>query len=736
MKRILNEYTIVADNVNADIIAHVFYLSPNKCRVVTRQFDQQKVENVVLTIGNESFDIKVSTTVDITLQNTILGEEPSSDIPQRIPKIIFQTSTTFPQQIPECIKNLIDFNPEYEYRFFDDTKRRAFLKSTFSQQVVDAYDLLISGAFKADLFRYAYLFIHGGCYFDDKIIARVPLSKIIEPEDDLILCRDVEKESILNAIIFAEPRNFLFLKLLLTACDNILSGQTTSNMLELTGPKLMYKVFNEHVTDKNFKMKHHVVNEDFNYYKNFEILLTKNDEVAFTKTTPEALQRFLTDPNHYRQLWNRGEIFYKQKTSLYNLSIYIHPHPYVDTFKFTIDSHELTIERADGVWWHFNLRLKIVDEDTNSSILYDVGLNRTIPLTLLNLPPHASFSHSIDITSLKKKSLIFYDISSFKKHKKESDESTILVLTEHMRNSELNELNSDYIILFTGSDAVFYCKEKDERTKILYITETILKQLKEFNTTVKLCFNNKIISIPPQHVERLEKNCKLLYKKNLIDLETFFQSYEEFDVASVCNEMIQKNKSLIEDLNQIIQQTGESLEGNIFYEHLSKNFVLNKDWDCKRCNMFYYSRLSVDIMEIGFNAGHSGLLYLLSNNYSSIQFFDLGEHKYSRPCFEYLNAKFPNRLNVVWGDSTITIPRSFGAVFDFIHIDGGHSRYVAESDFHNSKPFASNNCLVIIDDTDGNILDTLSQQLIKYNKFQQRELLFPTKYHMLGVYSS
>ena len=101
MKRILNEYTIVADNLNADIIAHVFYLSPNKCRVVTRQFDQQKVENVVLTIGNESFDIKVSTTVDITLQNTILGEEPSSDIPQRIPKIIFQTSTTFPQQRPE-----------------------------------------------------------------------------------------------------------------------------------------------------------------------------------------------------------------------------------------------------------------------------------------------------------------------------------------------------------------------------------------------------------------------------------------------------------------------------------------------------------------------------------------------------------------------------------------------------------------------------------------------------------
>ena len=735
MKRILNDYTfaIGSDNIDADIITHVFYLAPNKCRVVTRQFDQQqKVENVVLTIGNESFDIKVSTTIDITVNNTILEEEPDKE--QRIPKIIFQTSSIYPRQLPECIKNLIDLNPEYEYRFFDDTKRRAFLKSTFSQQVVDAYDLLISGAFKADLFRYAYLFIYGGCYFDDKIIARVPISQIIEPDDDLILCKDVENESILNAIIFAEPRNFLFLKLLLSACDNILSGQTSS-MLELTGPKLMYKVFHEHVSEKNFKMVHQVVNEDYNYYKNFEILLLNNNKVAFTKTTPEALQRFLTDPNHYRQLWNRGEIFYKNKTSLYNLSIYIHPHPYVDTFKFTIDNNELTVERADGVWWHFNLRLKIVDEDTNCSTLYNVGLNRTIPLSLLNLQPNASFSHAIDITSLKEKSVIFYDISCFKKYKKNTDESTILALTDHMRNSEMNELNSDHIILFTGSDAVFHCKEKDERTKILYITETILKQLKQYNTSIKLCFNNKEVIIPSKHVERLEQNCKLLYRRD-IDLETFFKSYEEYDVGSVCNEMIQTNKSLIEDLNRIILQSGESLEGNIFYEHLSKNFVLNKDWDHKRWNMFYYSRLSVDIMEIGFNAGHSGLLYLLSNNYSRIQFFDLGEHKYSRPCFEYLNEKFPNRLNVVWGDSTITIPRSFGAVFDFIHIDGGHSRFVAESDFHHSKPLASNNCLVIIDDTDGNILDTLSQQLIKYKKFQQKDLLFVTKYHMLGVYTT
>lgn len=735
MKRIVNEYSVETGNAYADVITHVFYLSPNKCKVIARQFGQHNLDKVVLTIGNESFDIKPSVSTIITVANTILEEQATTvEKNQKIPKIIFQTTSTFPTELPESIKNLIDFNPDYEYRFFDDTKRRAFMKNTFSQQVLDAYDLLVPGAFKADLFRYGYLFIHGGCYFDDKIIARVSLSDIIKPEDDLILCKDTQEDSILNSIIFAEPRNFLFLKLLLAACEKILSGQA-NDMLDLTGPKLMYKIFKGHITEQNLRMEHRVLKEDYNYYKNFEILMSdQKDKVVFTKTTPEALQRFLTDPCHYRQLWNRGEILFRDKISLYNLSIYIYPHPYIDTFKFTLDSNELTVERADAFdMWHFNLRLKIVDEDTNVSTIHNVGVNRTIHLPNLRLKPNVSFSHEFLITDVKDQAVIFYDTSSLHGYNKKDSDVTILALTEHMRNTELGELKSDHIILFTGSDAIYHCKEKDERTKAIFIAETLLQQLKAYKT-VKFCFHNTEFVIPQKHLQRLQENLKLLYKRPRIDLETFFRCYEDYDVGAVCNDLIQKNESIIQDLNDIIQKSGESLEGNIFYEHLSKDFVLNKDWDHKRWNMFYYSRLSVDIMEIGFNAGHSGLLYLLSNPYSHIQFFDLGYHTYSRSCFEYLNEKFPGRLNVVWGDSTQTIPRAFGSVFDFIHIDGGHSRYVAESDFYNSKPLAANNCLVIIDDTDGNVLDTFSQQLIRYKKFSQRELLFKTVYHMLGVY--
>lgn len=732
MKHISNSYSI--DNKGADIITHVFYIAPNKCRVIARQFDEPKVDSITLSIGNETFDIKPSISTEINVMNTVLEEKEYRD--QKIPKIIIQTSSVYPSVLSEATKNLIDINPEYEYRFFDDTRRRSFLKETFSQQVLDAYDVLVPGAFKADLFRYAYLFIHGGCYFDDKIIARVPLSDIIDPDDELVLCKDQEEESILNSIIFTEPRNFLFLKLLLTACENVLSGVYPQNMLELTGPKLMYKVFHEHVTQNNFKMIHRVVNNDFNYYKNFEILLKtdQTEKLVFTKTTPEALQRFLTDPTHYRQLWNRREIFYRNKVSLYNISVFVYPNPYVDTFKFTLDCTELSIERADSNdMWRFNLQLKVVDEETNQSHIHHPGMNRTILAPYIKLRPNVSFSFMIDITDQKDNVVIFYDIASLVKHVKQDNEVTVLCLVDHLRNKEIDELNSDHIILFTGSDALHFCKERDERSMILYITETLLKKVQTYKN-VKFIGKGINVTIPQKHLQRVLDNIRVLYKRP-IDVGTFLKNYEECDIAVLCNDIIQKNQDYIRDLSEIIKSQGEMLEGNMFYDHHSSDFVINKTFENKRWNMFYYSKISVDIMEIGFNAGHSALLYLLSNEYSHIQFFDLGEHKYSRPCFDYLNKRFPNRMSVVWGDSTQTIPRSFGSLFDFIHIDGGHTRYVAESDFHNSKFLASNNCLVIIDDTDGNILYTFCQQMIRYNKFIQKPLLYDTAYHMLGSYT-
>lgn len=54
----------------------------------------------------------------------------------------------------------------WEYHFWDDASAAEFLSLHFPPEVREAYDSIIPGAFKADLFRYCVLLIKGGIYAD------------------------------------------------------------------------------------------------------------------------------------------------------------------------------------------------------------------------------------------------------------------------------------------------------------------------------------------------------------------------------------------------------------------------------------------------------------------------------------------------------------------------------------------------------------------------------------------
>lgn len=739
IKHINNQITI--NTHSSDIVTNIYYVTPNQCRIITRQFDDIPCPSLDITIDSQSFTIDPSLiTHDVTFDTDFLSSRDDYNNPQRIPKIIIQTSETFKTSPQVAI--LKEFNPEYEYRFFNDAQRREFLKVTFLPKVIEAYDMLVPGAFKADLFRYGYLFIHGGCYFDDKIIARESLRNIIRPDDELILCEDVESDGILNSIIMSAPQNFLFLKLLLTACDNILSRQM-NDMLSLTGPKLMYTIFKPFITPQNVRFKHIVINNDFSSYKNFLITDRASHTLLFSKTTQESLIAFCRDPNHYRQLWIRNEIFYKNKVSLHNITLYVYPNPYVDTFKFTIDHNELTIERSDcHDPWYFYLKVKILNRDTSDYDVLDVGWNRVINFNihLLKLPERVFLSSNLkanDFTLPQPSSLssIVLLFSTQVTYQKKENETVIICESTPLTNEEVVKTPYDYVVFFTCSDAGYHCSEKDERTKQIYMTQTILSILQP-NVPVKLILANKEVEIPTNHISQFISNLPSLYKKPSIDFLAFCENYKTVDIPTVYQQVIETNEYLIVALSEIIISSGERLEGNVFYAHHSSDFSVTSAFQHKRLNLFYYGKLAVDILEIGFNAGHSALLYLLANPYSMIHFFDLGEHRYSRLCFDYLNEKFPGRLSVIWGDSTVTIPQYPNCLFDFIHIDGGHTRFIAESDVHNCRSLAKSHARVMIDDYDGNCLHTFCNQLIKYQKIKKHELLYYNQYHLLCSYNN
>jgi hypothetical protein len=172
-------------------------------------------------------------------------------------------------------------------------------------------------------------------------------------------------------------------------------------------------------------------------------------------------------------------------------------------------------------------------------------------------------------------------------------------------------------------------------------------------------------------------------------------------LVSDYNTAMEQFKKQLEMLNNTIHMSKEHLEGNLFYRDHDhwEPFVMIDDFAEKRYNLFHLARTATNIMEIGFNGGHSCFLSLIANPTSKIQLFDMGNHGYSRLCFHYLNRVFPNRLSLIVGDSTVNMPLYNTATkFDLIHIDGGHGKDVITADILNSKKFAANDAIVIVDD--------------------------------------
>ena len=184
-------------------------------------------------------------------------------------------------------------------------------------------------------------------------------------------------------------------------------------------------------------------------------------------------------------------------------------------------------------------------------------------------------------------------------------------------------------------------------------------------------------------------------------------------------------------IKAIVDATGEPCEGNVFWIHFDPEHQVMSKFLSKRINLFNYSQKAQSIMEIGFNAGHSSLLYMLSNPTSTLQLFDLGAHSYTRACFDYLSSQFPNRMKIEYGDSCQTVPayvaKNTGKVFDMIHIDGGHCEHVVQSDILNSIQLSDGKTVIISDDDEQEHIARLNR---KY--FEALSDALPSEYQYVG----
>ena len=222
-----------------------------------------------------------------------------------IPTNIFQTwrSKILPPLMTLSILKIKKLNPKFNYFLFDDNDCREFIRTHFRPDVLDAYDRLIPGAYKADLWRYCILFIKGGIYLDIKY---TPLNdfRFINLTESEHLVYDIDGVNIYNALMVCLPGNQLLINAINKIVENVNNKFYGDTFLEPTGPKLLSKLItqdNKSIVDLNHKELNCDNNYRIIYFNNIPILKSYNGH---------ALERDNNSKKkHYSHLWNERRIY-------------------------------------------------------------------------------------------------------------------------------------------------------------------------------------------------------------------------------------------------------------------------------------------------------------------------------------------------------------------------------------------------------------------------------------------
>ena len=400
-----------------DFHVAVYYVSEFVCRIIVRRMDDPGgwSQQVRLTIHDPS-----ATTLDTIaigssqMSNEKVGEYRTKvrlekvdlTYQQRIPKVIVQTTKSRTINNKLCYNSIMSFlelNPEYEYRLFDDVDCREFIRMHYQSTTLDVYDMIVPGAFRADLWRYCYLHTNGGCYFDCKMILRRPLRDIVDRQEECMLCLDRPGKMLYNAVMMMTKGNSKCLYCIQMATHHIQSRMHFSSLesvdrkgalgwkkslpqLEhlwscITGPGLCYYVFGT----KYAYFTHVSLNTDddnsrYVTFKETEILKCSYMDY-YTKYPQNA---------HYGPLYHRSELYWTNRRILGESIIYVYPRTGGDTsYEFELTNTDVLIKNSRNAGWTWNMQIKIIQGGRERRVVVGPSAEPTrrvpIPLPLPQL---------------------------------------------------------------------------------------------------------------------------------------------------------------------------------------------------------------------------------------------------------------------------------------------------------------------------------------------------------------
>ncbi|ARF12085.1 glycosyltransferase [Klosneuvirus KNV1] len=380
---IKNKYIVNKNYEPDDFHIVIYYVKDNTCDIIIRRMDTENGWDVNLTIKIYSIDnlsscelvIGPSCTNNIVMQTAVnIRLEPIDfNYSQIIPKVIVQTdeSADLSPLKYNSVMSFIELNPEYEYVFYDKRDRRSFIDNNFSPEVLEAYDTFVPGAYRADLFRYCYLYLNGGCYFDCKMILKKPLREWINKDDLLVLINDAIPNAFANGIMMMTKYDTRLLECISKIIKNVQEKTYSVDNLTISGPGLLYSRFKMYKSRFYFRK----INNDWcNNYRNSIIINNIGMLMCYVYYAGYYQNQNYKNVNHYSVLYKKKMVYYINKRVCDKYIIYVFPHPWNDTFDFEIKNNQIIVKRTDkDERWGQMLIIKIIDTESNNEQIIDIG---------------------------------------------------------------------------------------------------------------------------------------------------------------------------------------------------------------------------------------------------------------------------------------------------------------------------------------------------------------------------
>ena len=233
----------------------------------------------------------------------ILFKKPKEGMTE-IPANLFQTwkSKTLPPYMNACVARLKRQNHEFKHFLYDDDDCRDFIAEYFDTDVLYAFDTLLPGAYKADLWRYCILYIRGGIYLDIKYECHnnFKLSTLLDKSHYVLDRKEyAEPGSLLvyNGFIVSPAKNPVLKKCIDRIVKNVTNREFGYNPLYPTGPGLLGKVLGK---DEDI---------DLTYSSDTKYILWKGKKILKIYPQYRKEQDKLQPGNHYHFLWKQGLIY-------------------------------------------------------------------------------------------------------------------------------------------------------------------------------------------------------------------------------------------------------------------------------------------------------------------------------------------------------------------------------------------------------------------------------------------